>query len=103
MGDMNFKAILSNSQPQVEVMTSEADKVTGYRSFRIGGFEFQRDEYFARISWPAKDTRISHLMPVDAFLRAIMRDVAWGFFYGLFERLLHFPFGAGFIQTWLGL
>jgi len=28
---------------------------------------------------------------------------AWGFFYGLFERLLHFPFGAGFIQTWLGL
>jgi hypothetical protein len=28
---------------------------------------------------------------------------AWGFFYGLFERLLHFPFGAGIIQTWLGL
>ena len=21
-------------------------------------------------------------MPVDAFLRALMRDVAWGFFYG---------------------
>ncbi len=41
-----------------------------------------RDEYFARISWPAKGTRISHVMPVDAFLRAIMRDVAWGFFYG---------------------
>ena len=28
---------------------------------------------------------------------------AWGFFYGLFERLLRFPFGAGVIQTWLGL
>ncbi len=28
---------------------------------------------------------------------------AWGFFYGLFERVLHFPFGAGLIQTWLGL
>jgi len=28
---------------------------------------------------------------------------AWGFFYGLFERLLHFPFGSGLIQTWLGL
>jgi hypothetical protein len=28
---------------------------------------------------------------------------AWGFFYGLFERLLHFPFGPGLIQTWLGL
>ena len=34
---MNFKAVLSNTQPQVEVMTSDADKVTGYRSFRIGG------------------------------------------------------------------
>ena len=28
--------------------------------------------------------------------------VAWGFFYGLFERLLRFPFGEGVIQTWLG-
>jgi len=28
---------------------------------------------------------------------------AWGFFYGLFERLLHIPFGTGLIQTWLGL
>ena len=29
--------------------------------------------------------------------------LAWGFFHGLFERLLRFPFGAGLIQTWLGL
>ena len=29
--------------------------------------------------------------------------VAWGFFYGLFERLLRFPFGAGLVQTWLDL
>jgi len=29
--------------------------------------------------------------------------VAWGFFYGLFERLLRFPFGEGVVQTWLGL
>jgi Hydroquinone 1,2-dioxygenase large subunit N-terminal len=82
MGDMNFKAVLSSTQPQVEVMTSEADKTTCYRSFKLGGFEFQRDEYFARISWPAKGQRVSHVMPVDAFLRAMMRDVAWGFFYG---------------------
>jgi hypothetical protein len=82
MGDMSFKAVLSTTQPQVEVMTSEPDKATGYRSFKLGGFEFQRDEYFARISWPAKGRRMSHVMPVDAFLRAIMRDVAWGFFYG---------------------
>lgn len=28
--------------------------------------------------------------------------VAWGCFYGLFDRLLHLPFEAGRIQTWLG-
>lgn len=82
MGDMNFKAVLSTTQPQVEVLTSDADRTTGYRSFKLGGFEFRRDEYFARVSWPAKGQRVSHMMPVDAFLRAMMRDVAWGFFYG---------------------
>lgn len=27
----------------------------------------------------------------------------WGFFYGVFDRLLHLPFPAGWIQTWVGL
>lgn len=27
----------------------------------------------------------------------------WGVFYGVFDRLLHLPFPAGWIQTWLGL
>jgi len=52
---------------------------TGYRAFRAGGFTFMRDEYFARLSWPGG----SHIIPIDAFLRALMRDVAWGFFYGV--------------------
>jgi hypothetical protein len=26
----------------------------------------------------------------------------WGLFYGVFDRLLHLPFPAGWIQTWLG-
>ncbi|AYO75669.1 MULTISPECIES: hydroxyquinol 1,2-dioxygenase [Sphingobium] len=52
---------------------------TGYRSFRAGGFTFTRDEYFARLTWPGG----SHIIPIDAFLRAMMRDVAWGFFYGV--------------------
>ena len=51
---------------------------TGYRSFRAGDFVFVRDEYFARLSWPGG----SHIMAIDVFLRALMRDVAWGFFYG---------------------
>ena len=28
---------------------------------------------------------------------------AWGFFHGLFERVLRLPFGAGIVQNWLGL
>jgi hypothetical protein len=55
-----------------------ADNVTGYRHFQAGKFKFGRDEYFAHIETP----KGSHTMPVDAFLRALMRDVAWGFFYG---------------------
>ena len=55
------------------------DNETGYRSFRAGEFRFKRDGYFARITYPGG----THVLPVDAFLRALMRDVAWGFFYGV--------------------
>lgn len=55
-----------------------ADNITGYKSFRAGSFAFQRNEYFATIAGPSG----THTMPVDMFLRALMRDVAWGFFYG---------------------
>ena len=52
---------------------------TGYQAFYAGNFVFRRDEYFARLSWPGGN----HIIPIDAFLRAMMRDVAWGFFYGV--------------------
>jgi len=55
-----------------------ADNVNGYKSFKAGSFFFSRDEYFARIKWPGG----SHVIPIDYFLRALMRDIAWGFFYG---------------------
>jgi hypothetical protein len=55
-----------------------ADNETGYRAFRAGSFEFRRDEYFVHITWP----KGRHVMAADMFLRALMRDVAWGFFYG---------------------
>jgi hydroquinone 1,2-dioxygenase large subunit-like protein len=51
----------------------------GYRAFQLGGFRFTRDEYFVHIAWPGG----SHTMPADAFLRALIRDVAWNFFYGI--------------------
>src|SRR6187402_2712688 len=51
---------------------------TGYTSYRLGGFEFTRDEYFAHIRWP----KGSHIIEIDRFLRAMVRDIGWGFFYG---------------------
>ena len=51
----------------------------GYRSFTLGQFHFSRDEYFAYVNWPTG----RHVMSVDAFLRALQRDVAWEFFYGI--------------------
>lgn len=57
---------------------SAPDNVDGYKRFFAGDFSFRRDSYFAHIEWP--DGR--HQMAIDVFLRALMRDVAWGFFYG---------------------
>jgi hypothetical protein len=57
--------------------------VAGYHSFSLGQLNFARDEYFVTLTWPAKGKRQSHTMSADAFLRALMRDVAWNFFYGL--------------------
>ena len=55
-----------------------ADNVTGYKSFQAGDFKFRRDEYFVYVDTPDA----THQMPADLYLRALMRDVAWGFFYG---------------------
>jgi len=52
--------------------------VLGYQRFELGAFAFERDEYFAHIRWEHG----SHTLDVGDFLRALMRDVAWGFFYG---------------------
>ena len=51
----------------------------GYRSFRLGEFGFSRNEYFAYVRWPTG----SHVMSADSFLKALQRDVAWDFFYGI--------------------
>ena len=66
-----------------QVIASAPDERLGYRSFTLGSFGFRRDEYFAHITWKTRDGRpLSHTMDVGNFLRALMRDVAWGFFYG---------------------
>jgi hypothetical protein len=65
----------------VAMKITEASNATGYKSFTLGGFSFTRDEYFVYIKWNSKNGPITHYMSADAFLRAMMRDVAWGFFY----------------------
>ncbi|MBN7130589.1 hydroxyquinol 1,2-dioxygenase, partial [Burkholderia multivorans] len=42
------------------VRASVPDPVTGYRRFTLGEFAFQRDEYFVKISWPAKGQTRTH-------------------------------------------
>jgi hypothetical protein len=77
-----------------------ADNVTGYKSFRAGSFGFKRNEYFVEIECPSG----SHTVPADAFLRALMRDVAWGFFYGTvnFDQIFGTTNFYGEVDMFLG-
>ncbi|WP_395407091.1 hydroxyquinol 1,2-dioxygenase [Pseudoduganella sp. UC29_106] len=62
---------------------TEPHPVYGYKAFHLGAFTFERDEYFAHIHWStAEEKPASHTMDIGDFLRALMRDVGWGFFYG---------------------
>jgi len=76
-------------------------KDLGYKAFTAGQFRFERDEYFAHISYPGG----RHIMPVEAFLRALMRDVAWGFFYGTvnFDSVLGTTNHYGTVDLYVGL
>jgi hypothetical protein len=72
----------------------------GYREFQLGDFIFTRDEYFAYITWPTG----SHIMSIDAFLRACQRDVAWEFFYGTvnFDGVLGTVNHSGNVDLFVG-
>ena len=66
-----------------QVIASRPDATMGSRTLTLGAFTFRRDEYFADIAWTTRDGRpMSHTMDAGNFLRALMHDVAWGFFYG---------------------
>jgi Hydroquinone 1,2-dioxygenase large subunit N-terminal len=64
--------------PEAQVDASEPNE-HGYRTYRLGEFEFSRNEYFAYVHWPTG----SHVLSADSFLKALQRDVAWDFFYGI--------------------
>jgi hypothetical protein len=73
----------------------------GYRSFKLGGFSFSRDEYFVHIGWPGG----AHIVPADAFLRALVRDLAWNFFYGIvnFDAVFGTTNHYGTVDVFAGL
>ncbi len=88
---------MASDQSTVRSELVEGD--LGYRRFHLGGFEFRRDGYFAHVKWP----KGSHSLDVTAFTKALMRDVAWGFFYGWvnFDDVLREPVGVvGQIAPW---
>lgn len=73
----------SPEDPHTGTMSAAtAPNEAGYLDFELGGFRFSRDEYFVHIAWMNQGKRLSHTMPAVAFLRALMRNVAWDFFYG---------------------
>src|SRR5579863_10672603 len=76
-------------------------RALGYQTFSIGKFQFERDEYFAHIAYP----KGRHIIPVDNFLRALMRDVAWGFFYGTvnFDHVFGTVNHYGTVDMFIGL
>ncbi len=78
-----------------------SERGLGYKSHSIGGFKFERDEYFGHIFYPGG----RHIMPIDAFLRALMRDVAWGFFYGTvnFDNVFGTVNHYGTVEMFIGL
>jgi hypothetical protein len=81
--------------------TAPSTNPLGYQTFAIGSFKFQRDEYFAHIHYPGTQ----HIMPIDAFLRALMRDVGWGFFYGTvnFDNVFGTVNHYGTVEMFIGL
>lgn len=83
------------------VSVSSTAEALGYKTHSIGGFTFTRDEYFAHIHYPGGQ----HVMKIDEFLRALMRDVAWGFFYGTvnFDHVFGTVNHYGTVEMFIGL
>jgi hypothetical protein len=83
--------------------TTHGDTVNdfGYRTFKLGGFNFRRDEYFVHIEWPGG----GHMLPADKFLKALIRDVAWNFFYGIinFDEVFGTVNHYGTVDVFAGL
>ncbi len=85
----------------VSTVTPAPEKSLGYQTFTISEFSFKRDESFAYILYPGG----RHVMRIEDFLRALMRDVAWGFFYGTvnFDHVFGTVNHYGTVEMFVGL
>jgi hypothetical protein len=70
---------MTTTQDARAQVQSSVPNEAGYRPFTLGEFSFSRDDYFVYVGWPTG----SHVISADAFLKALQRDVAWEFFYGI--------------------
>src|SRR5260370_7816063 len=84
-----------------EKQAAEAVNKFGNWWFVVGGVKCERDEYFADISRPGG----SHTMSVETFLRALIRDLAWNFFYGMvnFDHVFGTTNHYGNVDVFAGL
>src|SRR4029450_12550174 len=70
---------MATTETESSVQSTTERNPEGYLGFTLGEFEFSRDDYFVYINWPTG----RHVMSADTFLKALQRDVAWEFFYGI--------------------
>jgi hypothetical protein len=92
-----MKTVLAEPTAYIE----QAPQTLGYRVFQAGSFTFTRDEYFAHVRYPGG----RHVIAIDDFLRALMRDIAWGFFYGTvnFDNVFGTVNHYGSVDMFVGL
>src|SRR3989475_463918 len=76
--DLSYGGVTMVTQQKALVESGRANDL-GYKTFRLGGYEFERNAYFTIIRYPGGEYHI----PVGEFMRAVQRDIGWNFFYGM--------------------
>src|SRR5439155_11637816 len=76
--DLSYGGVTMVTQQKALVDSGRANDL-GYKTFRLGGYEFERNAYFTIIRYPGGENHI----PVGEFMRADRRATDWNFFAGV--------------------
>src|SRR5713101_3955190 len=76
--DLSYGGVTMVTQQKALVESGRANDL-GYKTFRLGGYEFELNAYFTIVRYPGGEYHI----PVGEFMRAVQRDIGWNFFYGM--------------------